>query len=105
MCLQNAQQLGIYPMESCVKIGDTLPDVEEGLNAGMWTVGLAKSGNELGLNEAEITALPADELQARLRRAYDRMAATGAHYVVDTVADVVPVIDSIGQRLSRGERP
>jgi phosphonoacetaldehyde hydrolase len=105
MCLQNAQQLGIYPMEACVKIGDTLPDVEEGLNAGMWTVGLAKSGNELGLNEAEVAALPADELQARLRRACDRMAATGAHYVVDTVADVVPVIDSIGEQLARGERP
>lgn len=77
MCLQNAQQLGVYPMEACVKIGDTLPDIEEGLNAAMWTVGLAKSGNELGLNEAEIAALPADELQARLERAYDRMAGAG----------------------------
>src|SRR3990172_3610926 len=47
MCLRNAQQLGVYPMEACVKIGDTLPDIEEGLNAGMWTIGLAKTGNEL----------------------------------------------------------
>jgi len=30
MCLQNAQELGVYPMEACVKIGDTLPDIEEG---------------------------------------------------------------------------
>ena len=105
MCLLNAQNLGVYPMEACVKIGDTLPDIQEGLNAGMWTVGLAKSGNELGLNEEGIAALPADQLQTRLTRAYDRMASAGAHYVVDTIAEVLPVIDRIGQRIADGGRP
>ncbi|HUT92592.1 MAG TPA: phosphonoacetaldehyde hydrolase [Thermoguttaceae bacterium] len=105
MCLRNAENLGVYPMEACVKIGDTLPDIDEGLNAGMWTIGLAKSGNELGMNEKEIAALPADRLQARLDRAYGRMAAAGAHYVVDTIADVLPVIDRIHERIAAGGRP
>jgi phosphonoacetaldehyde hydrolase len=105
MCLRNAEKLGVYPMEACIKIGDTIPDVEEGLNAGMWTIGLAKSGNELGMNEREIAALPADRLQARLERAYRRMAAAGAHFVVDTIADVLPVIERIGERIAAGERP
>jgi phosphonoacetaldehyde hydrolase len=105
MCLANAQELGIYPMEACVKIGDTLPDIEEGLNAGMWTIGLAKTGNELGLNEGEIAALSADELQSRLDRAYTRMSQTGAHYVVDTIAETLPLIDQINARLASGERP
>ncbi len=105
MCLQNARELGVYPMEACVKIGDTLPDVEEGLNAGMWTIGLAKSGNEVGVNEEDVAALPADELQARLDRAYSRMAGAGAHYVVDSIADVLPLIEQIGGRLANGERP
>ena len=105
MCLRNAENLGVYPMEACVKIGDTLPDIEEGLNAGMWTVGLAASGNELGLDEEEIAALPADRLEARLARAYKRMAGAGAHDVVDTIADVLPVIDRINHQLAAGERP
>jgi phosphonoacetaldehyde hydrolase len=105
MCLRNAEKLGVYPMEACVKIGDTIPDIEEGLNAGMWTIGLAKSGNELGMNEKEIAALPADRLQARLERAYQRMAAAGAHCVVDTIADVLPAIDQIQERITAGERP
>jgi len=105
MCLANAQNLGVYPMEACVKIGDTLPDIEEGLNAGMWTVGLAKTGNEVGLNEQEIADLPAAELQRRLDRAYQRMLQTGAHYVVDTVAEILPLIDQIQERLASGERP
>ncbi|MBC8876692.1 MAG: phosphonoacetaldehyde hydrolase [Planctomycetes bacterium] len=105
MCLANAQTLGVYPMEACVKVGDTLPDIDEGLNAGMWTIGLAKTGNEVGLNEQEIAELPAAELQRRLDRAYQRMAQSGAHYVVDTVADVLPLIDQIQERLASGERP
>lgn len=105
MCLENARNLGVYPMEACVKIGDTLPDIEEGLNAGMWTIGLAKSGNELGLSQQEIAALPADQLQARLERAQKRMAGAGAHYVVDTIADTLPVIERIHRQLAAGERP
>jgi len=105
MCLRNAEQLGIYPMEACVKIGDTLPDIAEGLNAGMWTVGLAKTGNELGWNAAEVEAADPTELGAKLERARRRMAQTGAHYVVDSVADCAPVIDDINARLARGERP
>ncbi len=105
MCLQNAMNLQIYPMEAIVKVGDTLPDIDEGLNAGMWTIGLAKTGNEIGLNEQEIAELPADELKAKLERAYKRMYQTGAHYVVDAISNVPPLLDEINARLSHGERP
>jgi phosphonoacetaldehyde hydrolase len=33
------------------------------------------------------------------------MAQAGAHYVVDDIADVPPLIDEINARLARGERP
>ncbi len=105
MCLQNAIDLQIYPMEAFVKVGDTLPDIEEGLNAGMWTIGLAKTGNEMGLTEEEIAALDPEVRDARMARAYKRMAQAGAHYVVDGIADVAPLLDEIDARLARGERP
>ena len=104
MCLQNAMKLGVYPMEAIVKVGDTLPDIEEGLNAGMWTIGLAKTGNEIGLNKNEIDALPADVLEIKLERAYKRLHETGAHYVVDGIWDVAPLLEEIDERLSRCER-
>ena len=40
-------------MESIVKVGEILPDIDEGLNAGKWTIGLTQTGNEIGLNDAE----------------------------------------------------
>lgn len=105
MCFRNAESLGVYPTEAIVKIGDTLPDIYEGLNAGMWTIGLAKTGNELGLNEKEIEALPADELERRLQTAYTRMNEAGAHYVVDGIWDCDKILDDINARLERGEKP
>jgi phosphonoacetaldehyde hydrolase len=105
MCLQNVILLQTYPMEAFVKIGDTLPDIDEGLNAGMWTIGLAKTGNELGMTEEQIATLDPEILDARLARAYQRMSQAGAHYVVDGISDVMPVLDQINCGLARGERP
>jgi phosphonoacetaldehyde hydrolase len=73
MALLNAMELRVFPMEALVKIDDTLPGIAEGLNAGMWTIGLAKTGNEIGLSEAEITTLAPELLQKKLDWAYQRM--------------------------------
>ena len=105
MCLENAKNLGVYPLEAIVKVDDTVPGIEEGINAGMWTVGLAKSGNEIGLTEREIELLPADEFERRLSRAYTRMQRAGADYVIDGIWDLLPCLDDIEARLARGERP
>ncbi|MBV7330318.1 hypothetical protein KFU94_19120 [Chloroflexi bacterium TSY] len=83
----------------------TLPGIEEGLNAGMWTIGLAKTGNEIGLNQEEINQLDADVLARKMERAYKRMWQSGSHYVVDGIWDVPAVVDDIHERLARGERP
>ena len=105
MCLQNMINLGVSPVEACVKIDDTRPGIEEGLNAGMWTIGLAVSGNEIGLPLKEVKKLPKAEFEMKRSAAYVRMYQTGAHYVVDSIADVLPCLDDIEARLARGERP
>ncbi|MEX2160127.1 MAG: phosphonoacetaldehyde hydrolase [Dehalococcoidia bacterium] len=105
MCFRCAIELEVYPLETCVKVGDTPPDIDEGRNAGMWTVAVAKTGNEMALTEQEVAALPAAELRERLDRAYARLRDAGAHYVVDGVADVPALLDEIEARLRRGEHP
>jgi phosphonoacetaldehyde hydrolase len=105
MCLQNLINLSVSPVEACVKIDDTRPGVEEGLNGGMWTIGLAVSGNEVGLPLAQWNKLPKVEQDRARQGAYTRMYQTGAHYVVDSIADITPCLDDIEARLTRGERP
>ncbi len=98
-------KLGVWPVEACVKIDDTRPGIDEGLNAGMWTIGVAVSGNEVGLSLADWQKLPPPQ-QDRLRQgAVTRLSQSGAHYVVDSVADLMPCLDDIEARLARGERP
>lgn len=88
-----------------VKVDDTGVGIEEGLNAGTWTVGLAVSGNAVGLPLADWLALDAARQQVLREAATAKLESAGAHYVVDAVADLLPVLDDIAERLARGERP
>jgi phosphonoacetaldehyde hydrolase len=105
MALLNAIKLEVYPMEAIVKIGDTLTDIAEGLNAGMWTIGLTQSGNELGLSEEEAHQLDPADLEKRLKDIKQRFLDSGAHYVARGIWDCVPLIDDIETKLGRGEQP
>jgi phosphonoacetaldehyde hydrolase len=105
MCFRNAMELGVYPMSAMVKVGDTIKDVHEGLNAGMWTVAVTESGNEMGLTHADVLALSAPERARRLRAIEERMTAAGAHFVIEDIRGLLPVIDEINHRLASGIRP
>jgi phosphonoacetaldehyde hydrolase len=105
MAFHAARQLDVYPMSTFVKVGDTAADVAEGHAAGAWVVSVIRSGNEVGLSEAELAAMPAPEREARLSAARAKLAACGPHYIIDTVAALIPVIDEISARIVRGERP
>lgn len=105
MCYLNAIRLGVYPMEAMVKVGDTVADIEEGLNAGMWSVGLVMTGNDLGLTAKEAEALSDEELDTRMQPVREKFLAAGAHYVLDGIWDVPVVVEQINERLARGEHP
>jgi phosphonoacetaldehyde hydrolase len=105
MCYEIAVRLKVFPLESFVKVGDTVADTEEGLNAGMWTVGVVRTGNMVGLTQAEFDALAPAEREKRLQTGRQRLMDAGSHYVIDNVSDFDPVFDEIDARLERGERP
>lgn len=105
MALVAAMRLGVYPAQACVKVGDTVADISEGLNAGMWSVGIVETGNEVGLAESELEALPSAEREALSRHASERLRQAGAHFVVSGVGTLMPVIREIEGLLLRGERP
>jgi len=100
-----ARQLGVYPLRTFVKVGDTPADIGEALNAGTWAVSVVRTGNEIGLSEKQLEELPEEERTARFRVAREKFFALGAHYVIDSVAALLPVIDAISARIEQGERP
>lgn len=105
MVLRNMELLRVFPPAAVVKIGDTKIDIDEGLNAGTWTIGLSRTGNYVGLTADELTELPLEQRLELVVTADDLLRRQGAHYVVETISDVIPCLDDIERRLCRGERP
>lgn len=105
MAIRAAEQLGLYPLEALVKVGDTPADVAEGLNAGMWSVAVVRHGNEVGLSEVELSEVRPDLRDQRIAQAADRLARAGAHYVIDSIRDLPATIEAIEARLRNGEKP
>jgi len=105
MCYLSAIRLGTFPMHTMIKIGDTISDIEEGRNAGMWTIGIARTGNMLGLTAGEFAALPAGEAAARMENARRKLSEAGAHYVADAAGECMPIVERIEERLQKSERP
>ena len=105
MCLKNVIDLGLSSVEVCLKVDDTIAGIQEGLNAGMWTVGVILTGNEIGLSKNDLDALDPAVRTRLAAAARARMEVAGAHYVIDGIADLIPCLDDIEMRMARGERP
>ena len=98
-------ELGVWPAWACVKVDDATVGIGEGRAAGSWTVGVAASGNGVGLTYDELLSLPAGDRVRRVGAARTALETAGADYVIDSVADLWPVLETIGVRIAAGERP
>ena len=105
MIFRNAIELQIDQLASMVKVGDTISDIEEGLTAGVWTMGVARTGNLIGMTASDVAALPREEQRRRLERARDALRKAGAHEVIDSVADCEAGIERIEARMREGRSP
>jgi phosphonoacetaldehyde hydrolase len=105
MAHKNAENLGISHMQACLKIGDTIPDIKEGKNAGMWSVGVVISGNKMGLSPLELCSIESEELEIRKQLVKKDYFDAGADYVISSLAELKELIYNINQRLAVGEKP
>lgn len=105
MALMTMLELGADHVQACVKVDDTLPGIEEGIRAGMWTVGVAISGNEVGLDEDEWNSLSNHDKQQLKAKSYQRFNTQGAHIVIDSVSELPQAIATIEAWIAQGIQP
>ena len=98
-------ELGAWPARACVKVDDAVVGIAEGLEAAAWTVGLSASGNGVGLAQDALAALSQAERAARIEASSAALREAGAHYVIESVAELGPVLAQIEAWIARGERP
>lgn len=95
MVYQNMIDLAIPSVDNVVKVGDTIADIREGVNAKVCSIGLITGSNEMGITEEEYNSLSPDALASMKNEVRERMLAAGAHYVLDTIAELPECIEQI----------
>ncbi|PKP93003.1 MAG: phosphonoacetaldehyde hydrolase [Alphaproteobacteria bacterium HGW-Alphaproteobacteria-16] len=88
MLWKNLVELGVWPATACVKVDDAEVGIAEGRSGGVWTIGVAASGNGVGLSREAFEALTAEERAERVGAARASLEKAGAHLVIDTVAEL-----------------
>ena len=102
---KEAKQLDVFPMQSIVKVDDTILGVEAGVNAGCWSIGITQTGNLLGLSEVEIQALSSDELNNQTSEISRQFQAAGAHLAIDSVRQMEQTLRRIDTAIEAGSFP
>lgn len=104
MIYLNCEIMNVYPLSQMVKIGDTVADIQEGINAGMWTIGLTKSGNEIGLSAEEVEKADPVWLMEQIAHAGKKLLNAGADYVAEGVWECLPILEEIDRKIQAGIR-
>ena len=106
MVYRNLDLMNVHPIQSVVKVDDTVSGVGEALEAGCWGVGIARYSNYMDMDTLEeAQSLSKDEILRRLVKTRDILQKSGAHYVINTFDELPGVVEEINLRLSKGERP
>ena len=106
MVYRNLDLLDAHPIQSVIKVDDTISGVGEGLEAGCWAVGVARYSNYMDMDSLALAeSMEEQEIERRVDKTRDMLRKAGAHYVVDSIVDLPEVVDDVNGRLARGERP
>ena len=97
------EALNVYPPTTVVKIGDTRIDIEDGVNAAAWSVGVTDSSSEMGLSPKDFAALPEAEREQRREAIREIFFAAGADGAMDTLDDLPELIVELNKILAETE--
>lgn len=105
MIYRNMEHLKLSAAWKVVKVGDTASDIKEGVNAGVWSVGVAVGSSEMGLSHEEFESLSESERAEAISRTRQTFIRHGADFTIDTMRDLPALIERIDGLLSEGKRP
>ncbi|MCF1585576.1 phosphonoacetaldehyde hydrolase [Tetragenococcus koreensis] len=100
MIFRNMESLKMTATNKVIKVGDTLQDLKEARNAGVWSAGVIIGSSELGLTLAEFQALSEKEQAEKIQKVEDTFLQNGADFTIQTISELPDVIQKVNRRLS-----
>lgn len=105
MIFRNMEQLKLSAAWKVVKVGDTISDMKEGVNAGVWTVGVAVGSSELGHSLESFHRMTEPDKQAAIAKTKQTFLEQGADFAIGTMSGLPLVVGKINELLAQGKRP
>jgi phosphonoacetaldehyde hydrolase len=107
MVYNNLVEMGIWPIESVVKVDDTVKGCQEAVNAGCWGVAVSDYSSHMNIDSLEAYEEMSEKEQEACKQMSIKklMEESGAHYIIDTIVELPEVIKDINERLACGEKP
>ena len=87
--------LELQNVQHVVKVGDTVSDIQEGVNAGVITVGVIKGSSLSGYNESDWQQLSVDERTEIGKAVKEKFEANGADHVIYSIEELPGLIESL----------
>ncbi|CAI8743700.1 HAD family phosphatase [Pseudomonas sp. IT-P253] len=104
-CWQALMTLNVERLEGCVLVSGEPRLLQAGLNAGLWTIGLASCGSLCGLAPNEWQALTQQEREFKRGKATVQLFGLGVHSVIDHLGELDTCLADISLRRLKGEKP
>jgi phosphonoacetaldehyde hydrolase len=106
MVMRNLERLGVYDRRTVIKVDDTLGGVGEGLNAGVWTVGIYRYSNYTDIDSLEQWKnMKSEDFEKKVEISKNILLKSGAHYIADSITDLPEIIEDVNKRIAKGESP
>ena len=104
-CWQALMELNIERLEGCVLVSGEPRLLQSGLNAGLWTIGLASCGSLCGIAPEQWQALSEQEREYKRGKATVALYGLGVHSVIDHLGELGSCLADISLRQLKGEKP
>ena len=104
-CWQTLMALNVQQLDGCVLVSGEPRLLQSGLNAGLWTIGLASCGSLCGLTPSEWQALSQQQRETRRAKATVELFSLGVHSVIDHLGELDTCLADISLRRLKGEKP
>lgn len=92
MIFRNLEILKVSSVENVVKVGDTVSDIMEGKNAGVFTVGVIEGSSEMGLSMKEYEELEPTMKEMKIKEVTCKFLDAGADAAIRNMGGLLELL-------------
>lgn len=97
MIYENMRKLRVFPPQSVIKVGDTISDIQEGMNAGVWSVGVVIGSSQMGLSRKEWERLSPAKREVAVQHTHRAFKKAGADFIIRTMNELPALINTLNK--------